>query len=54
MLPNRAAAVVRCIMDSLAAGYARTLGDVERLTGRGLDQDVPSAVASTGPATTGL
>lgn len=34
VLPDRPAAVVRCIMDSLAAGYARTLADVERLTGR--------------------
>ncbi|MEV7606630.1 rhamnulokinase family protein [Paenarthrobacter sp. NPDC089322] len=32
-LPERAANVVRCIMDSLAAGYARTLADAERLTG---------------------
>jgi rhamnulokinase len=34
LLPDRPAAVVRCIMDSLAAGYARTLADAERLTGR--------------------
>jgi rhamnulokinase len=34
VLPDRPAAVVRCIMDSLAAGYARTLSDAERLTGR--------------------
>ncbi|QSZ52572.1 rhamnulokinase family protein [Paenarthrobacter sp. AT5] len=34
VLPDRPAAVVRCIMDSLAAGYARTLNDAERLTGR--------------------
>lgn len=34
VLPDRAAAVVRCIMDSLAADYARTLADAERLTGR--------------------
>ncbi|MCP1415568.1 rhamnulokinase family protein [Paenarthrobacter sp. A20] len=33
-LPERAANIVRCIMDSLAAGYARTLADAERLTGR--------------------
>ncbi|MBT2586883.1 rhamnulokinase family protein [Arthrobacter sp. ISL-95] len=33
VLPDRPAAVVRCIMDSLAAGYARTLADAERLTG---------------------
>jgi rhamnulokinase len=34
LLPDRPAAVVRCIMDSLAAGYARTLADAERLTGK--------------------
>ncbi|MEV7663220.1 rhamnulokinase family protein [Paenarthrobacter sp. NPDC089316] len=34
VLPDRPDAVVRCIMDSLAAGYARTLADAERLTGR--------------------
>ncbi|MFI2566388.1 rhamnulokinase family protein [Paenarthrobacter sp. NPDC018779] len=34
VLPDRPAAVVRCILDSLAAGYARTLADAERLTGR--------------------
>lgn len=34
VLGDRPAAVVRCIMDSLAAGYARTLADAERLTGR--------------------
>ncbi|SEJ32884.1 rhamnulokinase [Arthrobacter sp. yr096] len=34
VLPDRPAAVVRCIMDSLAAGYARTLAEAERLTGR--------------------
>lgn len=33
VLADRPAAVVRCIMDSLAAGYARTLADAERLTG---------------------
>ncbi|BCW37943.1 carbohydrate kinase [Arthrobacter sp. StoSoilA2] len=37
LLPDRPAAVVRCIMDSLAAGYARTLADAERLAGRGVD-----------------
>ncbi|MCF3138473.1 rhamnulokinase [Paenarthrobacter sp. AR 02] len=37
VLPDCPAAVVRCIMDSLAAGYARTLADAERLTGRGVD-----------------
>jgi rhamnulokinase len=34
LLPDRPAAVVRCIMDSLAACYARTMADAERLTGR--------------------
>ncbi|MFJ4172298.1 rhamnulokinase family protein [Paenarthrobacter sp. NPDC089714] len=34
VLADRPAAVVRCILDSLAAGYARTLADAERLTGR--------------------
>jgi rhamnulokinase len=34
VLADRPAAVVRCIMDSLAAGYARTLADADRLTGR--------------------
>ncbi|MFJ4210376.1 rhamnulokinase family protein [Paenarthrobacter sp. NPDC089675] len=34
VLSDRPAAVVRCIMDSLAAGYARTLAEAERLTGR--------------------
>lgn len=33
VLADRPAGVVRCIMDSLAAGYARTLADAERLTG---------------------
>ncbi|TQS93187.1 rhamnulokinase [Arthrobacter sp. TS-15] len=37
LLADRPAAVVRCIMDSLAAGYARTLADAERLTGRSVD-----------------
>lgn len=37
VLADRPAAVVRCIMDSLAAGYARTLADAERLTGRSVD-----------------
>jgi rhamnulokinase len=37
LLPDRPAAVVRCIMDSLAAGYARTLADAERLAGRSVD-----------------
>ncbi|UXM91301.1 rhamnulokinase [Paenarthrobacter sp. JL.01a] len=34
VLADRPAAVVRCITDSLAAGYARTVADAERLTGR--------------------
>ncbi|MBT2514545.1 rhamnulokinase family protein [Arthrobacter sp. ISL-30] len=34
LLPERAASVVRCILDSLAAGYARTIADAERLTDR--------------------
>ncbi|MFF2841577.1 rhamnulokinase family protein [Paenarthrobacter sp. NPDC057981] len=34
VLADRPAAVVRCILDSLAAAYARTLDDAERLTGR--------------------
>ncbi|WP_235835552.1 MULTISPECIES: rhamnulokinase family protein [Arthrobacter] len=37
VLPDRPAAVVRCILDSLAAGYARTLADAERLAGRSVD-----------------
>lgn len=37
VLADRPAAVVRCIMDSLAAGYARTLADAERLAGRSVD-----------------
>lgn len=33
-LRDEPAAIVRCIMDSLAAGYARTIRDAERLAGR--------------------
>jgi rhamnulokinase len=31
ILPDQPAAIVRCILDSLAAGYARTIADAERL-----------------------
>ncbi|MGO4189828.1 rhamnulokinase [Pseudarthrobacter sp. TAF60_1] len=31
ILPNKPAAITRCILDSLAAGYARTIADAERL-----------------------
>ncbi|WP_164205241.1 rhamnulokinase [[Micrococcus luteus] ATCC 49442] len=34
ILPDDPAAITRCIMDSLAAGYARTLAEAERLSGR--------------------
>ncbi|HEU4668074.1 MAG TPA: FGGY-family carbohydrate kinase, partial [Arthrobacter sp.] len=37
VLPNDPAAITRCIMDSLAAGYARTIRDAERLAGRTVD-----------------
>lgn len=37
VLPNEPAAIVRCILDSLAAGYARTISDAERLAGRAVD-----------------
>jgi rhamnulokinase len=37
VLPDDPAAITRCIMDSLAAGYARTLRDAERLAGRTVD-----------------
>ncbi|MFJ6376124.1 rhamnulokinase family protein [Pseudarthrobacter oxydans] len=37
VLPNDPAAITRCIMDSLAAGYARTIRDAERLAGRSVD-----------------
>jgi rhamnulokinase len=36
ILPDRPANIVRCIMDSLAAGYAKTIRDAERLA----DQDI--------------
>jgi rhamnulokinase len=35
-LADRPAEIVRCILDSLAAGYARTIRDAERLTGRSI------------------
>ncbi|MFP3461489.1 rhamnulokinase family protein [Arthrobacter globiformis] len=37
VLPDHPAAIVRCILDSLAAGYARTIGDAERLAGVAAD-----------------
>ena len=37
VLPDDPAAITRCIMDSLAAGYARTLRDAERLASRTVD-----------------
>ncbi|ADX74341.1 pentulose/hexulose kinase [Pseudarthrobacter phenanthrenivorans Sphe3] len=37
ILPDDPAAITRCIMDSLAAGYARTIRDAERLAGRAVD-----------------
>jgi rhamnulokinase len=37
VLADDPAAITRCIMDSLAAGYARTLADAERLAGRSVD-----------------
>lgn len=37
VLPNEPAAIARCIMDSLAAAYARTITTAERLAGRGVD-----------------
>lgn len=37
ILPDDPAAITRCIMDSLAAGYARTLAEAERLSGRTVD-----------------
>ena len=37
VLPDKPAAIVRCIMDSLAAGYARTLADAVRLSGTPAD-----------------
>ncbi|SLK07376.1 rhamnulokinase [Arthrobacter sp. P2b] len=37
VLPNDPAAITRCIMDSLATGYARTIRDAERLADRSVD-----------------
>ncbi|MET4096374.1 rhamnulokinase family protein [Arthrobacter sp. UYCu712] len=37
LLPDVPAAVVRCILDSLAAGYARTIADAEGLADRPID-----------------
>jgi rhamnulokinase len=37
VLPNDPAAITRCIMDSLATGYARTIRDAERLAHRSVD-----------------
>ncbi|MGX5717425.1 rhamnulokinase [Arthrobacter sp. MAHUQ-56] len=37
VLPNDPAAITRCIMDSLAAAYARTISAAERLAGRPAD-----------------
>ena len=37
VLADRHAAVVRCILDSLAAGYAQTIADAERLSGTRAD-----------------
>jgi hypothetical protein len=37
VLPAEPAAIVRCILDSLAAGYARTIADAERLAGVAVD-----------------
>lgn len=37
VLPNDPAAITRCIMDSLATGYARTIRDAERLAGHTVD-----------------
>lgn len=37
VLPDEPAAIVRCILDSLAAGYARTVADAERLAGVAVD-----------------
>ncbi|XAS65675.1 FGGY-family carbohydrate kinase [Micrococcaceae bacterium Sec5.8] len=34
VVPDEPEAVVCCILDSLAAGYARTISEAERLTGR--------------------
>lgn len=37
LLPNDPAAITRCILDSLAAGYAKTITAAERLAGRPVD-----------------
>lgn len=37
VLPDDPAAIVRCILDSLAAGYSETIRDAERLAGRPID-----------------
>jgi rhamnulokinase len=37
VLPDDPDAITRCIMDSLAAGYARTIRDAERLADRSVD-----------------
>ena len=37
VLPNEPAAITRCIMDSLAAAYARTITTADRLAGREVD-----------------
>ncbi len=37
VLPDDPAAITRCIMDSLAAGYARTIRDAEKLADRAVD-----------------
>jgi rhamnulokinase len=37
ILPNDPAAITRCIMDSLATGYAKTITAAERLAGRPVD-----------------
>jgi rhamnulokinase len=37
ILPDEPAAITRCIMDSLATGYARTIRDAERLADRSVD-----------------
>ena len=37
VLPDDAAAITRCIIDSLATGYARTIADAERLADRTVD-----------------
>jgi rhamnulokinase len=36
-LPDHPAAIVRCILDSLAAGYAQTIADAARLADRSID-----------------